>query len=241
MQRVTEWRLLASDLVAWRRQVRWLDRRLEKAYHSPRHGNLDNPADEVFFILLSKKTPPERYQPVFETLCQRFRPWERLMRASLDEVAEVLQPLGMSRIRASQFLEIARRLHADFGEVSLDSLRTLTLQQAHVYLKGLPGVGEKSARCVLMYSLGHDISPMDTHAIRVLRRFGLLPCDVTDVSAHRIVDERLPRGMAYRLHVNLVAHGREVCNAKRPACGTCLLAERCARQGLTATGSEDEG
>jgi len=234
VQQAISWGLLERDLAAWRKQVRWLDRRLERLYKSPRHGNLDNPTDEVFFILLSKKTPPERYLPVFDTLCHRFRPWERLLRAPLDEVAEVLQPLGMSRIRASQFIQIAHQLQTDFGRVSLESLRTLTLQKAHAYLKGLSGVGEKSARCILMYSLGHDISPMDTHATRVLGRFGLLPEDVTNVSAHRIMDERLPRGIAYRLHVNLVAHGRTVCTAKRPACETCMVAQRCSRQGLTA-------
>src|SRR6185503_14173316 len=107
---------------------------------------------------------------------------------------------------------------------------------ARGYLISLPGVGEKSARCVLMYSLGKDISPMDTHATRVLRRFGLLPPAVTDTLAHRTLDERLPTRMAYRLHVNLVAHGRAACQAKKPACEKCPLLARCAREGLPRCG-----
>ena len=83
----------------------------------------------------------------------------------------------------------------------------MSTKDAKSYLLKLPGIGEKSARCVLMYSLGRDIAPMDTHAIRIMHRIGILP-DKIPASAHRIVDNLLPMEWHHRLHVNLVAHGK---------------------------------
>jgi endonuclease III len=200
---------------------------LARSYGSPRLGNPQNPLDDLFFILLSKKTPPERYCPVFEELRRRYRPWRKLLDAPLASLAALLAPLGLSNTRAKQFLGVARKLQEDFGRVSLAPLRHMTQQEAAKYLTSLPGVGEKSARCVMMYTLGYDISPMDAHAIRVLSRLGFLPRGSTPKSAHQIVDERIPKGLSYRLHVNIVSHGRAICTAQRPKCYQCMLVRIC--------------
>jgi len=222
----------APFLRHWRHVVRLLTKRLARVYGSPMHGNLANPTDELFYILLTKKTPPSRYLPVYKILRNRFKSWDQMCRANVSTVAKVLHPLGMSVVRARQFGAIARKLKRDFGAVTLSPLRKMSCEDARRYLLGLPGVGEKSARCILMYSLGHDISPMDTHATRVLARFGLLPQMVTPRVAHQIMDERLPRRMAKSLHVNVVAHGRAVCRARRPLCSVCILNDVCPKVGV---------
>ena len=124
-------------------------------------------------------------------------------------------------------LAIAHKTFTDFNRVSLSPLRKKSAEEAHSYLLKLPGVGEKSARCVMMYSLGHDISPMDTHAIRVLHRYGVLPSNASIAQINKIMDSRLPKGMAFSLHVDLVAHGRAVCRARTPRCEDCTVAVRC--------------
>lgn len=237
------WKTVEVNVRRWRCRVRLLDRCLEAVYRSPRHGNPVNPLDDLFFILISNKTAPERYLPVFKQIKSRFRPWKKLLGANVKEVAAILEPLGLSVQRARQILAIAEKLQRDFGRVSLATLKTLTREEAHVYLLTVPGVGDKSARCVMMYTLGHDTSPMDTHAIRVASRFGLLPPGASAVVAHRVFDERLPKGMAYRLHVNLVAHGRAVCRSQRPLCEECVLRRSCpsaSRVGTARAGDEEE-
>jgi endonuclease III len=202
-------------------------KRLVKEYGQPRHGNPTEPLDELFYALFSKKTPPERYQPVFEAFRRKYKPWGRLLAAELDEVAEVIQPLGMARLRARQALGVAAQLKRDFGEVSLRSLEGMPDDRVRSYLLTLPGVGEKIARCVMMYSLDRDVSPMDAHATRLLVRLGLLPPNVSSSLAHRLVDERMPSGFAYAFHVTAIAHGRAVCRARSPRCTECAVADFC--------------
>jgi len=218
---------VAADVKRWRRRVVAVADRLAQLYGSPRLGNVKDPTSDLFYILLSNRSDPRRCATAFRELKACFHPWRRLLQAPVADVQVVLRALGMDRVRAERILGIAERLHADFGAVSLARLHTWPVREALGYLTALPGVGEKSARCVLMYSLGHDVSPVDAHQLRIMKRTGLLPEGVTVEQAHRILDRWLPPGCARRLHVNLVAHGRAVCTARAPACGRCVLGDRC--------------
>ena len=212
--------------------MRWIEKQLRSAYGQPTHGNFEDPTDELFYALLSKKTPPERYRPIFQKFRERYSPWDKLLDVSLEELAVLFKPLGISEVRGEQTLRIAQKLHEDFGGVSLDNLIEQSVQDAHKYLLNLPGVGEKIARCVLMYSFGHDISPMDTHATRILVRFGLLPTGTDPRKAHTVVDKFMPPGLSKSFHVTSVAHGRAICFSRSPKCETCIIASRCKKQGV---------
>jgi endonuclease III len=111
-------------------------------------------------------------------------------------------------------------------------LKTHNATEIRHYLNSLPGIGEKSSRCIMMYSFGIDVSPMDTHATRVLRKFGLFPESVTRNKAHSIMDSFLPEEMAKQLHVNLVAHGRQICTSRNPKCLKCIIQSKCNKQSL---------
>lgn len=221
-----KWKDVRHNRQLWEQFIRWLINALDEKYHSPTHGNYRNPANELFYIILSKKTNPVNYRPIFKKVVAKFRPWDTLLESDGTELEQLLHPLGMSRVRSAQIREIARRLKTEFGKVTLSPLREFSTDRARTYLLQMPGVGEKSARCVLMYSLGRDISPMDTHAIRILHRLGLLP-DTDPTRSHRVVDKRLPDGLAYSLHVNLVAHGKAVCKSRTPDCENCCICEAC--------------
>jgi endonuclease III len=200
---------------------------LESQYGSPRHGNLKDPTDELFYVLLSNRSDPQRYVDVYRRFRSEFRPWRRLLGVSATDLEGVLRPIGMERVRAYRILAMARRLNDDFGYVSINRLRHWPVQESLEYLRSLPGVGEKTARCVLMYSFGYDITPVDTHQLRVLIRLGRLPLGTNASRAHELLDEWLPRGVARLLHVNLLAHGRAVCTARNPRCGECRLRLEC--------------
>lgn len=221
------WAEVENNFDLWVYYTKLLYQHLEKVYPFTLHGNYKNPTDEVFYIILSKKTPPDRYRRVYKELRRECGSWDKLRLFPTDRIAQILQPLGISTLRAQQMRGIADKLYSDFGRVTLLPLKNCNSFEARRYLKSLPGIGEKSARCVMMYSLGFDISPMDTHATRVTQRFGLLPEEVTSIQAHSTMDERLPQGMALKLHVNLISHGRSTCNSRRPSCGNCILNSMC--------------
>jgi endonuclease III len=217
---------------AWRRRVQYLEKALRKTYGSPRLGNLKNATDELFYIFLSNRTDPSRCLPAFREMRRRYRPWSTLLKARCSELEQLFRPLGLEKIRAHRALGIARRLATDLGSVSVERLRSRPVNEVLTYLISLPGIGEKSARCIAMYSFGHDVTPVDTHQLRVMVRYGLLPPGTDPSAAHSLLDDRMPRGLARRLHVNAVAHGRAVCTAERPKCAICPVEQDCLKVGV---------
>lgn len=210
----------------------WLEeinRRLRERYRDPRHFNKDDPLDELVFVTLSTRTPEARYVRLYDEFRDRFTSWQDVSRAPLEEVIATLQTGGLARRKARDLLEIFGRLGDDFGEVSLDALRLMTDEDAERYLTSLPGVGTKVARCVLMYSLGRAVLPVDAHTWRICSRLTL--ASGGRVPTRRQADElqsRIPPQMRYSLHVNMVALGRELCKPRRPRCTHCPIRSLCS-------------
>ncbi len=215
---------------------------LKKVYGSPRLGNKDDPLDELFYIMMSLRTTYWSFERTFDAFAARYRPWDRLLSAKLVDVAAALKEIGFSQVRARTFIQIAKTLSKSTGAVSLGFLRGMPREEAERALLALPGVGTKTARCVMMYSLGHDIVPVDTHTARVATRVGLVPPqtseDLEPLNAE--FDAVTPAGLAYDLHTNFVAHGREVCTHRSPACERCVVLVLCA-SGPLLVGSRDDG
>ncbi len=145
----------------------------------------------------------------------------------MDEVAGSLLVGGLGRQKAFHLKRIMQRLRDDFGEVSLRRLAQYGVREAERYLCSLPGVGIKTARCVLMYSLGHTVFPADIHCLRIMDRLGWLRWrgERAECLAER-AQEIVPPRLRKPLHVLLVQHGRAVCRS-RPLCGQCILRGIC--------------
>ena len=210
--------------------------RLEVDYGSPRLGNRQDPLDELFFILLSLKTSHRTYEEIYRRFRERFAPWEQLLEVKPEEITAHIRKGGLGSIKARAFVEIAKRLQKDFGEVSLSALVDYDDTDAERYLCSLPGVGKKTARCVLMYALERDVLPVDTHTYRVGVRIGVLPTARSMNQAHAGFDELIPTGLAYAAHTNFVAHGREVCLDRAPRCEACVVRSFCGFYGSRASG-----
>jgi DNA-cytosine methyltransferase len=194
---------------------------------SPNLNNKANPLDELFFILLSLKTSHRTYEDTYRRFRKRFHPWSKLLRATPVAVERYIKRGGLGSIRARAFIDIARRLQKDFGEVSLRSLKGMTDGEVDDYLRSLPGIGIKTARCVAMYALGRDVTPVDTHTYRVGVRLGIVPPARSLAASHQHFDEMVPPGLAHSLHTNFVAHGRNVCVDPVPRCNECPVSDLC--------------
>lgn len=200
---------------------------LEQAYGSPRHGNLDDPLDELIYIKLSQQTNAPKFRAMYEALRRRYPGCHELEAASEDELEALLRPGGLGRQRARNLRAMAARIVADRGRLDLTWLRDVPAEDAIAYLASLPGVGIKTAYCVAMYALGHDVLPVDVHVQRISERLGLLPPGLSDVKKHRHMMEIVPPGQRYAYHVNCVSHGRAVCRMV-PKCEACLIRPFCA-------------
>ena len=200
--------------------------RLKARYHSPTLNNKSDPLDELVFILLSQMTNSVSYERVYDRVKSVIPDWNQLLKLPLSTIENLILDAGLFRHRATRLKQIAVRLNQDFGTVSLDSLFDYDDERAQSYLMSLPGIGMKSAKCILMYSLGRQVLPVDTHSARVAYRLGLVAS-----YEHSLVDKELsvivPPELRFDYHVNAIAHGRAICRARRPRCERCVLLSLC--------------
>lgn len=141
-------------------------------------------------------------------------------------VRRILQPAGLSIIKAKQLRGAIARIGRDFGRCDLRELRKWPESDIENYLVGLPGVSEKVAKCVMMYTLGCSVLPVDTHVHRIASRLGWTKKRRAD-QCHGELEALVPRHRRYAFHVDCIAHGRSVCRPTNPACGDCCIKEHC--------------
>jgi endonuclease III len=100
-------------------------------------------------------------------------------------------------------------------------------RESRAYLCSLPGVGRKTAACVLLFAYGLRDVPVDTHVGRVATRLGLLRPGASSGDQHDQIVALTPPGAELEMHVNLIRHGRRTCHARLPACRECVLRRVC--------------
>jgi endonuclease III len=210
-----------------RRRAHRIAQLLHAAYGSPRHGNKDDPLDELVFILLSQMTTGPSFNRVYDCVKAAYPTWEPFLAMPVAEVKATIKDAGLSGQKAPGLKTIFQKVKDDFGAVTLQPLADMTDQDAERYLTNLPRVGIKTAKCVMMYALGRQVLPVDTHVWRVTRRLGLVGEDVPYTKVHEALEAVVPPPDRYWIHVNGVAHGRAVCFALRPRCASCPLKRIC--------------
>lgn len=171
-------------------------------------------------------TTSPSYERVFERLKVAMPEWQILIETSVSYLTSLIADAGLSGQRAVRLKQIAERLLCDFGKVSLAPLVAYDDEAVKQYLTSLPGVGIKTAKCVMMYSLGRHVLPVDTHIARVAIRLGLVPAGSV-AAIDRDLSTVVPSTLCFDFHVNTVAHGRAVCRAVRPRCDDCVLSSLC--------------
>jgi len=203
--------------------VRAIRDRLRALYGRPEQRPHGEPVAELVRTILSQNTNDTNRDVAFERLRERFPAWEQVRDAPLDEVEEAIRPGGLAPQKAP-------RIQAALGELddSLDLswLREAPREEALDFLVSLPGVGRKTAACVLIFSFGRPEIPVDTHVYRVGGRLGLFSPRASFEHAHDEMVAITDPADAYELHINLIRHGRAVCRP-RPRCDDCALRRMC--------------
>jgi endonuclease-3 len=214
---------------ARRRRLRDVVARLDRAYGRPPLEPRFPPVGELIYTVLSQNTADVNTDRTYAELRRRYPTWSEVRDAPVAQVEQAIALGGLSHMKAPRIVAILQALSAAAGEPDLSLLDALDDERALAYLESLPGVGPKTAACVLLFALGRPAMPVDTHVHRVARRLGLLDQGVSAVAAHTVLTAMAGPEPAdiYAAHVGLVRHGRRVCHARRPACDGCPLYDLC--------------
>jgi endonuclease III len=207
-----------------RARVRRIRDRLRLIYGRPVAPPHGHGLDELILTVLSQSTNDRNRDIAFLRLRERFPSWEAVRDAPPADVEAAIQPGGLHRQKALRIQEILRALP---DPPDLGFLAGLRVEEARAYLMALPGVGRKTAACVLLFAFGMPDVPVDTHVSRVGTRLGLFRPGAPFEELHDEMLALTPRGGELELHVNLLRHGRRTCHAQRPACEDCALLRMC--------------
>jgi len=196
--------------------------------------------DELVATILSQNTTDSNSGAAFEELKRWFRDWDDARRVSVELIAEAIRVAGLANQKAPRIKEILQRLHDERGELSLEFLHDWPLDAACEYLRRFPGVGPKTAACVLLFACRKPILPVDTHVHRVSQRLGLIGAKTNEAKAHAELAQMVPSDRVLEFHIQLIRHGRQVCSARSPRCCDCVLLNRCPT-GMQKLSEKDGG
>jgi len=195
----------------------------------------DSPLAVLILTILSQNTSDVNSHRAYKSLTAAFPSWEEVAAADAGDIAAAIRGGGLGDIKAGRIKAALAEIKRQRGGLELDFLSRLPLDEARDWLKRLPGVGVKTASCVLLFSLGMPALPVDTHVLRVAKRLGLLPLKATAEQSHRALGKLVPAGDVYPFHMLMIEHGRTVCRAQHPQCPRCALGKICpSRDKLTA-------
>jgi endonuclease III len=205
--------------------------RLRAFYGRPRNEPHHAPLDELVLTVLSQNTTDRNRDVAYMRLRARFPDWRAVLEAPVEEVEDAIRPGGISRVKSrriqAMLATIAEENTRKPGSLDLEPLATAPREEAIEFLERLPGVGRKTAACVLLFSFDRPEFPVDTHVYRVASRLGLIRPKASFEEAHDVLLELSDPADVYELHVNMIRHGRRICTARNPRCAECPLLSLC--------------
>ena len=228
---------MPNNLSALKAKYQRIAAALRKTYGYPEWRQHLPPVDEMVNTILSQNTSDTNRDVAFERLTKRFPNWEAVRDANLDDVIEAIRPAGLANQKGPSIQRSLRHLTETQGRITLDFIQDMPVDEAKDALTGIKGIGPKTAAIILLFSFNKPAFPVDTHVHRVTRRLGLIDQKTSREKAHDELEKVVPPDDFYAFHLNVIQHGREICDARNPHCAVCPLQEDCDYfQGLPSAG-----
>jgi endonuclease III len=206
---------------------RYIVQNLERTFGEPKLGRKSDALAMLVNIILSQATSDANSRRTFQNLKKRFANWDAVLAADESEIAEAIRLGGLANQKAKVIKNLLRQIKETHGRLSLKFVEKMTDEEAQKFLSQFRGIGPKTVACTLLFACHKEVFPLDTHIFRVLKRMGILPEKISDAKAHALLDELVPQGKFYSLHVNLIRLGRKICRPREPLCEQCPLVEYC--------------
>lgn len=212
------------SIVLWVLDV--LEKMWEMGKLSPVKAHED-PLDGLIFTILSQNTNDDNRDRAFAQLKSCFSSWEEVAASSVEELALAIRSAGLGEVKARYINQVLKRIKERFRAYSLKNMKSWNKDKAKAFLLGLPGVGQKTAACVLLFELGLPAFPVDTHITRVCKRIGWVPQNATPDDIQSFMEAAVPQERYLGAHLNIIEHGRHICTARKPACPSCPIISCC--------------
>ncbi len=202
-------------------------RRLRAAYGEPERRSNRDAVSTLVLTIISQNTNDRLRDKAFDRLRDEFPTWEQVRDAPVEAIAEAIRIGGLGQQKARSIKAALQHIAEERGNLNLDFLKDMPTDEARRWLLSMNGVGPKTAAIVLLFALDMPAFPVDTHVHRVTKRLGLIQPRVSREKAHAVLEALLPEAVYYPFHINLIRHGRAVCQARSPRCEACPLQDVC--------------
>ena len=201
---------------------------LEKLFGLPNRQNESGTVlDCLIETILSQNTNDVNRDRAFKVLIERFSSWMEVLEANVSQIASAIRIAGLAGQKSQTIKNFLMWLYAKSGKLDLEFLRDMNSEEATQMLCQHKGIGIKTAYVTLAFACGHEVFPVDTHILRISKRFGFISSKATADQAHKFWSTNCPEGQAYSFHMNLITFGRQVCDARKPKCEVCPLTDQC--------------
>jgi endonuclease III len=216
-----------SELKRLKGKVKKVLRLLERTYGIPSDRRMADPLDILIETILSQNTNDQNRDRAFHRLKTRFPYWKDVLNAKTTALIQAIRPAGLANQKARRIREILRWIQKHHGKLSLSFLQKMDSEEIKKTIGDLKGIGPKTTHCLLLFGMGREAFPVDTHILRAGKRLGFIPERMDAEKAHQWVAPLVPKGKSLSLHLNLIRFGRSVCKARSPHCNICFLAKEC--------------
>ena len=200
---------------------------LIQAYEKPDWPGPRDPIDVLVRTILSQSTTEAKAKKTYAALKKAYPTWDAVASAKPEAVTKVLHSGGLAKTKGKAIINVLRDLRKERGTATLEFIKTMSVREAMRAFEAFEGVGPKTGACVLLFALGREVCPVDTHIHRILQRMGMIPPGTTPEDTFELLQPLVPKGQSYVFHVNLIRLGREACKASRPRCSVCPVETEC--------------
>jgi endonuclease-3 len=194
------------------------------------------PLDAIIGTILSQNTNDKNSYQAYRNLKDNFNNWNELALLKPSQIEKYIRIAGLGKQKSKAIYQLLQSLKKKEKKLSLDYIKNNSDEEILTELTSYNGVGVKTASCVLLFSLGRNICPVDTHVHRTLNRIGIVKTNNPEKTFYEILD-KIPENTAHSFHTNLIRLGREICKPANPNCFICPVNKICKydQKNLTVT------
>ncbi|MFB6242182.1 MAG: endonuclease III [Candidatus Nanosalina sp.] len=219
-------------------RIRNIRRDLLEVYGEQDWHDNDDGVRQLLITILSQNVADENTARAAENLFNDFKNYREIENASVDELADSINPAGLPQTKAKRIQRTLKaiREQGDEDDYSVDFLGEMEDSQAQAWLEEIKGIGPKTASVLLNFHFDADVMPVDTHVERICKRFRLIPFSASNGKAHEMLNEAVPHDIKNSFHMLMIEHGKNHCSARNPTCGKTKLKKYCSRYELVENG-----